>query len=328
MDIAEKRRPQDGRIQLILDKVPSDVRISTIPVAFGEKIVLRLLSSETTLKKTTELGMDKTQFQLFNNFLKNTYGLILVTGPTGSGKSTTLYSTMKTMANPKVNIVTVEEPIEMVVDEFNQIGVQTKIGVTFSTILRNILRQDPDIIMIGEIRDLETAQQAIQAALTGHIVFSTLHTNDASSALTRLIDLGLEPYLINASLIGIIAQRLVRVICPFCKTLWQIRKEDFKSLGVQAYFTDESKPIALYKGAGCEACRKTGFLDRTGIFEIMHYNKELKQALKSGKDVNTIRSLLRKNNIPSLLESGLNQVKKGTTTIDEVLRVTGGIESQ
>jgi general secretion pathway protein E len=324
LDISEKRRPQDGRVQLMLAGVATDVRVSTIPVAFGEKMVLRLLSSHTTLKSPEELGMTPEQLALFQTFVRSTHGLILVTGPTGSGKSTTLYSTLKTLASPTVNIVTLEDPIEMVVDEFNQVGIQIRIGVTFGSMLRHILRQDPDIIMVGEMRDLETAEQAIQAALTGHLVFSTLHTNDAASALTRLLDLGLEPYLINAAVIGIVAQRLVRTICPYCKEMVPVDGDEIATLSLERFFVGVSH---LARGRGCEACRNTGFLGRTGIFEVLPLETELKDAVRRGVDLAELRQLVRRRGIPSLLEDGMARVVAGVTTIAEVLRVAGSSEA-
>jgi general secretion pathway protein E len=321
LDISEKRRPQDGRVQLVLAGVPTDVRVSTIPVAFGEKMVLRLLSSDSTLKNLEELGMGPDHYATYSKFLNKTYGLILVTGPTGSGKSTTLYSTLKVLANPQVNVVTLEDPIEMVVDDFNQIGVQTKIGVTFGQMLRHILRQDPDIIMIGEMRDRETAEQAMQSALTGHIVFSTLHTNDASAALTRLLDLGLDAYLINAAVIGCIAQRLVRNICPHCKVQYKPDYEEIKALGLDSYIQPEQP---LWKGRGCDHCRQTGYYGRTGIFEILPYDTEVKDAIRKNIDLGDLREMVRKKGVRSLFDDGMARVVQGVTTVEEVLRVAGG----
>ena len=321
LDISEKRRPQDGRVQLVLGGVPTDVRVSTIPVAFGEKMVLRLLSSDSTLKNLQELGMLPEQYETFSRFLRHTYGLILVTGPTGSGKSTTLYSTLKVLANPQVNVVTLEDPIEMVVDDFNQIGIQSRIGVTFGQMLRHILRQDPDIVMIGEMRDLETAEQAVQAALTGHIVFSTLHTNDASSALTRLLDLGLDAYLINAAVIGCIAQRLVRNICPQCKVQYDPDYDQIHALGLERYI---SKGQPLWIGRGCDHCRQTGYYGRTGIFEILPFDTEVKEAIRRNIDLADLRSLVRGKGVRSLMDDGMQRVVTGVTTYEEVLRVAGG----
>jgi general secretion pathway protein E len=325
LDIAEKRKPQDGRIQLELQNVPTDVRISTIPVAFGEKMVLRLLSSESTIKNLSDLGMNAGQLPQYEGFLQQPYGLILVTGPTGSGKSTTLYSTLKHLAEPSLNLVTLEDPIEMVVDEFNQIGVQPRIGITFSEMIRYILRQDPDIIMVGEIRDLDTARQAIQAALTGHLVFSTLHTNDAASSLTRLLDLGLEPFMINSALIGVVAQRLVRCICPHCQVVRELDLERLRSWGLEEhalYFEN-----GMFEGTGCEHCRRTGYFGRIGIFEIMPVDGEVKQGLKDGLELSALQSLVRRKGIPDLLQAGVRKAAAGETTLSEVLRVAGGSQA-
>ncbi len=323
MDIAEKRRPQDGRVQLVLENIPTDVRISTIPTAFGEKMVLRLLSSEDTLKPLEALGMSEKQQETYQAFLQHTYGLLLVTGPTGSGKSTTLYSTMKRLADPHLNIVTLEDPIEMVVEEFNQIGVQSRTGVTFPSMLRHILRQDPDIIMIGEMRDLETAEQAIQSALTGHLVLSTLHTNDAPSVFTRLQEMGVENYLINSALIGAIAQRLVRNTCPHCKVRREITPADKKSWGVEEKLRDMEY---LWEGEGCPQCRHTGYMGRCALFEVVPFDLELKEAVRRQAELEKIQHICREKGIKSLFEAGLDKVREGTTTITEVLRVVGNIE--
>ncbi len=321
LDIAEKRRPQDGRFQMILEGKPTDVRVSTIPVAFGEKMVLRLLSSDTTLKGLDQLGMSEEQLEEYRGFMSRTYGLILVTGPTGSGKSTTLYSTLKQKADSRVNVITVEDPIEMVVDEFNQIGIQPKLGVTFASTIRYILRQDPDIIMVGEMRDGETGEQAVQAALTGHLVFSTLHTNDCSSTLTRLLELRLEPYLLNATLIGIVAQRLVRTICPYCRTSFEVDTKYLKNKGFCHEQLEAGKTLTLWKGAGCEHCRQTGYLGRSGIFELLPFSEDLQEALRQGRETSEIRQEIRKKGINGLLDDGFEKVRQGITTIDEVLRV-------
>lgn len=320
LDISEKRRPQDGRVQLFVENTPTDVRVSTLPVAFGEKVVLRLLSSYQDLPPVDHLGMDSSQFAAFQTFLARSHGLFLVTGPTGSGKSTTLYAALHHLSSPQVNVVTIEDPIEMVMDDFNQIGVQPQIGFGFAATLRHILRQDPDLIMVGEMRDLETAEQAIQAALTGHLVFSTLHTNDAASSLTRLVDLGLPPYLINAALVGIIAQRLVRRICPYCAREYRLSPETLTHWGLPQWAKD---PPRLWQGSGCEHCRFTGYMGRIGIFEVLPFSSTLQEALRSGKEVEEIRSLARHNGLTPLLESGLQRALHGETTVQEVLRVTG-----
>jgi len=325
LDISEKRRPQDGRVQLMLEGTPTDVRVSTIPVAFGEKMVLRLLSGESILKSLDVLGMGEDQLLSYQALISRTHGLILVTGPTGSGKSTTLYSTLKTMAHPGVNLVTIEDPIEMIVEDFNQIGIQDRIGVGFGKMLRHILRQDPDIVMVGEMRDLETAEEAIQAALTGHLVFSTLHTNDAASTLTRLKDLGIEPYLINASLLGVVAQRLVRTICPHCKTPIRPRAEDLAGWGLGELFTPKD---VLYHGPGCEYCRNTGYQGREGLFEVVPFDAGLGEGLEAGRDLEGLRRLIRSKGIKGLFQDGMEKVRAGKTTIEEVLRVTGGTQTR
>ncbi|WP_045222742.1 GspE/PulE family protein [Desulfonatronum thioautotrophicum] len=320
LDISEKRRPQDGRVQLVLEETRTDVRVSTIPVAFGEKMVLRLLSSDTTLKKLNELGMEPDQLALFRSFLARSNSLVLVTGPTGSGKSTTLYSAMKNLAHSGVNVLTLEDPIEMVVDEFNQIGVQPKIGVDFGQVLRHILRQDPDIVMIGEMRDLNTAQEAVQAALTGHLVLSTLHTNDAASSITRLLDLGLDTFLINAALAGIVAQRLVRTLCLHCKVRVRTPKEQaalWRGSGLDA-------PETVWSGPGCEFCRNTGYLGRTGIHEILPFDEEIQDAIRRDTNLTALRRLVRAKGVADLFQSGMTKVRSGLTTMDEVIRVTGG----
>jgi general secretion pathway protein E len=324
LDISEKRRPQDGRVQLMLEGTPTDVRVSTIPVAFGEKMVLRLLSGESILKPLNVLGMGEEQLQAYQTLIRRTHGLILVTGPTGSGKSTTLYSTLKAMAHPGINVVTIEDPIEMIVEDFNQIGIQDRIGVGFGKMLRHILRQDPDIVMVGEMRDLETAEEAIQAALTGHLVFSTLHTNDAASTLTRLKDLGIEPYLINASLLGVVAQRLVRTICPHCRTPMHLSADELAGWGLGDLFTPGD---TLYHGVGCEYCRNTGYLGREGLFEVVPFDAGLGEGLDAGVDLEELRRLIRSKGIKGLFQDGMEKVRAGKTTVEEVLRVTGGTQS-
>ena len=321
LDIAEKRRPQDGRFQMILEGSPTDVRVSTIPVAFGEKMLLRLLSSDTTLKGLDQLGMSPEQLETYQGFMNKTHGLILVTGPTGSGKSTSLYSTLKQKSSPEVNVLTVEDPIEMVVDEFNQIGIQPKLDITFASTLRNILRQDPDIIMVGEMRDRETGEQAIQAALTGHLVFSTLHTNDCASTLTRLLELDLPPYLLNATVIGVVAQRLVRTNCPYCSTPYSVDTAYLKKMGFSQEQLDTQSQLTIWKGPGCEQCRWTGYLGRCGIFEILPFYEQLQESLRQGRETGEIRKDIRMQGISGLLDDGLEKIKDGKTTIEEVLRV-------
>ncbi|HDO30096.1 MAG TPA: type II/IV secretion system protein, partial [Desulfobacteraceae bacterium] len=278
LDISEKRRPQDGRIKIGQGQREGgkevEVRVSTVPVAFGEKVVLRLLDPDVIFQDLNQLGFSRRDAVVYNSFTSSPNGIVLVTGPTGSGKSTTLYSTLKKMATPEKNVVTVEDPVEMVYEEFNQIAVQPLIDVNFSTILRNILRQDPDIIMIGEIRDLETARYAAQAALTGHLVFSTLHTNDAVSSIIRLEDLGLEPFLIASTLLGAVAQRLVRRICPHCVETYTMDAADLRKMG---FPVNEDGAVKLKRGKGCIQCRNTGYSGRCAVFEVFPMSEQLKK---------------------------------------------------
>ncbi|MGD9161646.1 MAG: GspE/PulE family protein [Desulfobacteraceae bacterium] len=266
LDMAEKRRPQDGRIKLEKEGIESEIRVSSIPVAFGEKMVMRVLDPDILLQDLENLGFTAMDLLRYQQFINLPHGIILVCGPTGSGKSTTLYSTMRYLSTPEINITTVEDPIEMVHEDFNQIAVQPTVGITFGSILRNILRQDPDIIMIGEMRDLETAENAIQAALTGHLVLSTLHTNDAPSSIMRLIDLGVPSFLIKATLAGILAQRLVKKICPHCKETFEMKTDELRSLGIDL---EHNGTVELYRGKGCNRCRNTGYHGRCGIHEVL-----------------------------------------------------------
>jgi general secretion pathway protein E len=322
MDIAEKRRPQDGRIKVGQSEEGQDVeiRVSTVPVAFGEKTVLRILDPEVIFQDMNQLGFSRRDAVVYSDLINAPHGIIFVTGPTGSGKSTTLYSTLKKLATPEKNILTVEDPVEMVYDDFNQIGVQTSIDVSFSTILRNILRQDPDIIMIGEIRDFETASYAIQAALTGHLVFSTLHTNDSISSITRLQDLGVEPFLIASTTLGALAQRLVRRICPQCIESYTIEVEDLKKIGFRLA---EKGAIQLKRGKGCHQCRGTGYAGRCAIFEIFPMSEQLKKMISANAGINEMRQVAIREGMTTLREDAWAKVRKGITTLEEALRVTG-----
>jgi len=322
LDIAEKRRPQDGRIKIGQGEESSDVevRVSTVPVAFGEKTVLRILDPEVIFQDLNELGFSRRDGVVYNSFTSAPNGIIFVTGPTGSGKSTTLYSTLKKLATPETNIVTVEDPVEMVYEEFNQIGVQPLIDVTFSSILRNILRQDPDIIMIGEIRDLETATYATQAALTGHLVFSTLHTNDAVSSIIRLEDLGLEPFLIASTMLGTLAQRLVRRICPNCVETYTVEAVELQRMG---FPVTEQGEVELKRGKGCHQCRSTGYLGRCAIFEIFPMSEQLKKLVTSKANSDELQKVVIREGMTTLREDAWFKVKKGVTTLEEALRVTG-----
>ena len=322
MDIAEKRRPQDGRIKIGRQEEgrEAEIRVSTVPVAFGEKTVMRILNPEVIFQRLDDLGFSRRDRVVYNSFMTASHGIVLVTGPTGSGKSTTLYSTLKQIATPEENIVTVEVPVEMVYEEFNQIAVQSQIDVSFSTILRNILRQDPDIIMIGEIRDLETATHAVQAALTGHLVFSTLHTNDAVSTIVRLQDLGLEPFLIASTLLGALAQRLVRRICPHCAEPYTV---DAASLAKLGFAVSGRDTVELKRGKGCLQCRNTGFLGRLGVFEIFPMSEQIKKLIIARAHDAELRQVAVREGMTTLREDAWRKVQAGLTTVEEAVRVTG-----
>ena len=319
LDIAEKRRPQDGRMKTARGGMEIELRISTLPVAFGEKVVLRIFDPEVLVQELTALGFYPDELELFNDFITRPYGIILVTGPTGSGKTTTLYSALRTIANGELNITTIEDPIEMVSPDFNQTAVNTKTGVTFASALRHILRQDPDIIMVGEIRDPETAQYAIQAALTGHLVFSTLHTNDAAAAITRLADLDVERYLISSTLVGAMAQRLVRKVCPHCASDHYVTDEEVATLRLAV---PSGKRIKVKVGEGCFECRATGYFGRTGIFEVLPVGDRVKQLIVEGVDAPKIKREAVTLGMRTLRQSALRKLAEGTTTFEEVMRVT------
>jgi len=320
MDIAEKRRPQDGRIKTEHDGKEIELRVSTLPTAFGEKMVMRIFDPDVLLRELSGLGFYEDELSTFSDWIKRPHGIILVTGPTGSGKTVTLYSALKSLASPEINITTIEDPIEMVHEEFNQTAVQNKIGVTFPSALRTILRQDPDIIMVGEIRDGETAQNAVQAALTGHLVFSTLHTNDSSTSVTRLVDLGIEKFLISSTLIGAMAQRLVRKICEDCKTNRPLTIEEASMLNLQA---PAGKRIIVKEGAGCIRCRNTGYFGRTGIFEILTIDNSIRDLIDRGEDFLKIKDTAMKRGMRTLRQSALRKLAEGITSFEEVVRVTG-----
>ena len=321
LDISEKRRPQDGRVKLSHQNQDAEIRVSTVPVAFGEKMVMRLLDPTILFQNLEDLGFSSRDLIVYHQFLKKPNGIILVTGPTGSGKSTTLYSSLAHLASPEKNITTVEDPIEMIREDFNQIAVQPAVGIAFASILRNILRQDPDIIMIGEIRDQETAENAVQSALTGHLVFSTLHTNDAPSTVTRLMDLGIKPFLIAESLVGVMAQRLLRKICPYCVTTLEVDAPVLKSLGANV---EGEESIQLKQGKGCVKCRGTGFLGRTGAFEIMAIDEGMKEVIAESDelDILTVKKKALESGMIPLRTSAIDKMLKGITTFQEVVRVT------
>jgi general secretion pathway protein E len=320
MDIAEKRRPQDGRIKTEYKSREVELRVSTMPTAFGEKVVIRIFDPDILLQDLEEIGFEPREYELFRSFIGRPHGIILVTGPTGSGKTTTLYSALKTVATPEVNVVTIEDPIEMVNDKFNQVSVQSQIGITFGSTLRTILRQDPDIIMVGEIRDLDTAENAVQAALTGHLVFSTLHTNDAPSAITRLLDLGVPPYLISSTIIGVMAQRLVRKICKHCEKTYELLPEEAQAVGLAS--NKDQKAVVKY-GEGCSQCRGTGYAGRSGIFEVMEINDRIRAVIREKADADYIRKTAVSDGMVVLHDAAVRKMLKGETTFDEVIRVTG-----
>jgi len=320
MDIAEKRRPQDGRIKTEHDGKEIELRVSTLPTAFGEKVVMRIFDPEILMHDLGGLGFYEDELKTFADWIKRPHGIILVTGPTGSGKTVTLYSALKSLSSPEINITTIEDPIEMVWEDFNQTAVQNKVGITFASALRTILRQDPDIIMVGEIRDGETAQNAVQAALTGHLVFSTLHTNDASSSITRLVDLDIQPFLISSTLIGAMAQRLVRKICEHCRRNRPLSLEESSMLNLQA---PEGKRIIVKEGAGCIRCRNTGYFGRTGIFEILPIDNAIRDLIDRGEDFLKIKDMAIKRGMRTLRQSALRKLAEGITSFEEVVRVTG-----
>lgn len=317
--MAEKRRLQDGRIKTGRSDTEAEIRVSTVPVAFGGKVVIGIMDPEILFQDLNQLGFTRQNLEKYKKFIHMPRCMVLVCGPTGSGKSTTLYSTLRYLSSPEVNITTIEDPIEMVYEEFNQIAVQPAVGITFSTILKNILRQDPDIIMVGEMRDRETAENAIQAALTGHLVLSTLHSNDAASSITRLLDLGIPAFLIQATLVGVVAQRLVRTICPHCKEPVETSKEEITRLGVDI---DRPGRVKLYHGRGCVRCRGTGYYGRTGIFEVLSYTDSLKKLTTPRARPSDIEAQAVKEGMVTLRENAVKKLLGGKTTLEEVLRVT------
>ena len=319
LDIAEKRKAQDGRIKTVRKDSEIELRVSTLPVAFGEKVVLRIFDPEILIQDLSGLGFYAEELRQFSDFIARPHGIILITGPTGSGKTTTLYSALKAIATREQNVTTIEDPIEMVYDAFNQTAINTKIGITYASALRHILRQDPDIIMVGEIRDPETAQYAIQAALTGHLVFSTLHTNDASSAISRLEDLGVERFLIASTLIGAMAQRLVRRICHHCTAERFLTTEEAEVLQLSV---PTGKRIRVQEGAGCFECRQTGYLGRTGIFEILEIDDKVKEMIIDGTETSKIKREVTRAGCRTLRQSALRKLADGITTFEEVVRVT------
>src|SRR5688572_7259929 len=323
MDVVEKRRPQDGRIKTRTpDGQEIELRLSTLPTAHGEKVVMRIFDPEVLMRDFSDLGFTKEELATWNTLVHMPGGIVLVTGPTGSGKTTTLYSTLKSLATPDVNVCTIEDPIEMVEASFNQMQVQHQIELGFAEGVRALMRQDPDIIMVGEIRDLETAEMAVQSALTGHLVLSTLHTNDAPSAVARLLELGVPAYLLNATLNGVMAQRLVRTLCPHCKQTVELnRAEDQEAWNALVAPWKSKHPAKLYKPVGCLECRMTGFMGRIGIYETLMYSSPLKSMVSASADLVALREQAFKEGMKPLRISGAMKVGAGLTTIDEVLKV-------
>jgi type II secretion system protein E len=319
LNIAENRLPQDGRIQIKIGGKDIDIRVSIFPTYYGERVVLRLLNKSDMKFDLNSLGFSKASLESFNSILEKTHGIILVTGPTGSGKTTTLYSGLTRLNTPDVNILTVEDPIEYQLHGIGQMQVKPKIDLTFANGLRSILRQDPDIIMIGEIRDLETAEIAVQAALTGHKVFSTLHTNDAASGITRLIDMGVEPFLIASSVNAFLAQRLVRTICQDCKEAFKPTAKALSKLGIKP---SQLKGGKLYRGKGCKECLDTGYRGRTGIYELLPVTNEIRKAILTHAEANQLKEIAISEGMKTLLEDGVQKAIAGITTLEEVLRVS------
>ncbi len=317
LDISERRLPQDGKISVRVAGRGIDLRVSTLPTNHGEKVVIRVLDSQSIIRGLEHLGMEPDALKTFGEQVKLPHGILLVTGPTGSGKSTTLYSSLCQMDGEKFNVSTVEDPVEYELDFCNQVQVSEKIGMTFASALRSLLRQDPDVIMIGEIRDNETARIAVQAALTGHLVLSTLHTNDAASSITRLVNIGIEPYLIAASLNAVLAQRLVRKICPKCTEPYQI-PENMQKYAERAGV----KPEELLHGAGCDSCRGSGYVGRVGIYELLVIDEKVTDTINQDPSVSNMRRVFHESGASSLFDDGIKKVKQGLTTIEEVLRVT------
>jgi general secretion pathway protein E len=319
-NLAEKRRPQDGRIKREQGAKEIELRVSTMPTAFGEKAVLRIFDPDILLKGIDQLGFSAHDLPKFYDFISRPTGIILVTGPTGSGKTTTLYSTLKYLSKPEVNIVTIEDPIEMVFEDFNQVAVRPQIDVTFASTLRTVLRQDPDIIMVGEIRDTETAEHAVQAALTGHLVLSTLHTNDASSSITRLLDLGIPHFLITSTLIGILAQRLVRENCKHCIEDYAPTVEESAALKIPM---EKLAPYKFKRGKGCLHCRETGYTGRTGIYEVLPMTEKIRRLVSTQASSLELFKTAREEGLRTLRESAIEKVFRGVTTVTELVRVTG-----
>jgi general secretion pathway protein E len=325
LDIAEKRRPQDGRIKTSRGDREVEMRVSTVAVAFGEKLVIRVFDPSALLHDLPQIGLFEDQLAIAEKFLARPHGMILVTGPTGSGKTTSLYAALRTIATPDVNVVTIEDPIELVVESFNQMAVQPKIGVGFAESLRHVLRQDPDIIMVGEVRDGETAEIALQAALTGHLVLATLHTNDSATAITRLLELGVDPFVLSSTLVGVIAQRLVRTVCASCRVETFLTADQMTLLGLDVHemrSQGQEPNLMVAFGEGCVKCRSTGLLGRTGIFEVLEIDDKIRKLIVGKTSAKDILKQARHDGLLTLRESAIKKLARGTTSFEEVLRVT------
>ena len=322
LDISERRTTQDGRIQIKLGKREIDIRVSIMPTVWGENVVMRLLDKTGLTLDLTDLGFEAETLTIFKSLLRTSHGIVLVTGPTGSGKTTTLYSGLKLLNKPDVKILTIEDPVEYQMPGVNQIHVNPKVGLTFGHGLRSILRQDPDIVMVGEIRDLETAETAVQASLTGHLVFSTLHTNDAASAITRLIDMGVEPYLITSSVIGVLAQRLVRVLCPHCKQPYETDSEEYIERLMLPTGTVPTGKQVYYRSVGCDKCRETGFAGQLGLFELMRMTETVKKLTLQRSASYELKKQAIADGLITLQHDGWKKARAGVTTLEEVLSAT------
>jgi len=319
MDIAERRLPQDGRTSVRLGQREVDLRISTVPTSYGERAVLRVLDKSSGVFELEQLGLWKDDLDRLDALLEKSHGVIFATGPTGSGKSTSLYACLNRLNSSEKNVITIEDPIEYQLEGISQIQVASKKGMNFATSLRHVLRQDPDVIMVGEVRDVETARMSIQSSLTGHLVFSTLHTNDSAGAISRLLDLGVEPYLVSSSLLAVMAQRLVRRICEQCKDEVKVSKADLRVLGIE---DANAKEVTFYEGKGCEKCFHTGYRGRTGIYELMIIDSDIQDFIYQRKSAGQIKRLALDSGLQTLRMDGARKVLQGSTTVAEILRVT------
>ncbi|MCK4597883.1 Flp pilus assembly complex ATPase component TadA, partial [bacterium] len=324
LDIAERRTPQDGRIKVKMGNKTVDIRVSTLPTIFGEKVVMRILDPTNLMLDLTDLGFEEKALADFKTAIEKPYGIVLVTGPTGSGKTTSLYSAMTLINKPDVNIMTAEDPVEYHLEGINQVHVHPEIGLTFASALRAFLRQDPNIIMVGEIRDLETAEIAIRAALTGHLVLSTVHTNDAPSTINRLVDMGIQPFLVSSSLNLIVAQRLVRKICPRCKQKDEPTAELGEFLEQLGFSPQEVKNMDTFHGSGCEECHNTGFSGRLGIYEVLPMSAKMKELIVKEASIRELRKQMVQEHVLTLRDAAMEKLRQGITTVEEVIRETVG----